>query len=159
MTIGEQIKNFREQAHLKQKDLADLTGYSRSSIINWENGYRNPTFDVLEHIASVLHVSVHTLTGGVEDRSSIAVVPSEPPATASGKVLDALVRRLAEKDPDIVLLFVQPFTDAEVEILTGAFRGVAAMRAELKKEKERRSTTPIADDRPLGVENGKNHVS
>ncbi|EFB91323.1 hypothetical protein HMPREF7215_2759 [Pyramidobacter piscolens W5455] len=73
--------------------------------------------------------------------------------------MDALVRRLAEKDPDIVLMFAQPFTDAEVEILTGAFRGVAAMRAELKKEKERRSTTPIADDRPLGVENGKNHVS
>ncbi|WP_352403052.1 helix-turn-helix domain-containing protein [Pyramidobacter sp.] len=67
MTIGERIKNAREKARFKQKELAELTGYSRSSIINWENGYRTPTFEVLEKIASALHITVNALTSETDD--------------------------------------------------------------------------------------------
>ena len=71
MTIGERIKDAREKEKLKQKELAELTGYSRSSIINWERGYRTPTYEVLENIASALHISLEALTLGTYDNEDV----------------------------------------------------------------------------------------
>ncbi|MDY3213390.1 LexA family transcriptional regulator [Pyramidobacter sp.] len=79
MTIGEQIRIFREKSHLKQKDLAELTGYSRNSIINWERGYRSPTTEVLNKLASVLGVPVAYLMGqGEESVTDTKKEPADP---------------------------------------------------------------------------------
>ena len=55
--IGDKIKKIRKSKGWKQEDLAKFSGYSRSSIINWETGKRAPRADDIERLASVLGVS------------------------------------------------------------------------------------------------------
>ena len=66
--------------------------------------------------------------------------------------VDELARQIAQRYPDALLLFARPFSDAELEMLTGAFRSIAAHRAEVAREVEAaRATVPIANDPALGV--------
>lgn len=53
-TIGEQIKRLRKNKMLTQEKLAELVGCSRSAIINYENGLREPQFETLDNIAIAL---------------------------------------------------------------------------------------------------------
>ncbi len=83
----------------------------------------------------------------------------EPPATAAGRAFDELARQIAQKDPDALLLFAKPFSEAELEMLTGAFRAVAAHRAEVAREVEAaRATVTIANDPALGMEDRKDKI-
>ena len=59
--IGQEIRAARISAGLTQAQLAELCGLSPMSIRRYENGARNPTFDVLEIIASALKVNVFSL--------------------------------------------------------------------------------------------------
>lgn len=42
MSIASRLKALREENGLSQNDLAKETGLSKKSIINYENGYRQP---------------------------------------------------------------------------------------------------------------------
>ena len=42
MSIASRLKALREENGLSQSDLAQETGLSKKSIINYENGYRQP---------------------------------------------------------------------------------------------------------------------
>lgn len=57
----EEIKNFRRQKGLSQEQLAKISGLSRSSIINFEHGYRDPRVRDLRKIARALDVPVEQL--------------------------------------------------------------------------------------------------
>ncbi len=52
--IREQIVNAREDAHLTQKELAELSGLTQSNISNIENGSSRPTIQTLKKIADAL---------------------------------------------------------------------------------------------------------
>ena len=54
--IGENIKFFRKENKLTQKQLADLIGVSYQQISQYECGKRNPKIDTLRKIASALNV-------------------------------------------------------------------------------------------------------
>ncbi len=78
----------------------------------------------------------------------------------AGRAFDELARQIAQRYPDALLLFARPFSDAELEMLTGAFRSVAAHRAEVAAEVEAaRKTVPLDADPPLGLADRKDHVS
>lgn len=59
----EAIRNFREKAALTQEELAERSGFSRSTIINYESGKRSPRLEDLKMIAAALGCTVADLAG------------------------------------------------------------------------------------------------
>lgn len=55
--LGEKIKTLRKERKLTQEELAELAKVDPKSIIDIENGKRNPTFKTLGKIATALKVS------------------------------------------------------------------------------------------------------
>lgn len=52
------IKTIREHKGLTQMELANLSGLSRNTIINFESGRRSPRIVDLEKISQVLDVKI-----------------------------------------------------------------------------------------------------
>lgn len=64
--VGRNIKQARKKRHLKQKELAELIGYTESSISKYEQGLIEIPNSVIEMIAKVLQVSPLQLLGSEE---------------------------------------------------------------------------------------------
>lgn len=62
-TIGENIKNLRNEKKLTQEDLAKATGLKRSAIGMYESGKRNPDYETLEIFADYFNVNMDFLLG------------------------------------------------------------------------------------------------
>jgi transcriptional regulator with XRE-family HTH domain len=62
-TVGALIRNAREAAGRKPKDIADFVGVSAAAMIAFEEGEKDPSLPQLEAIAYYLRVPVHTLLG------------------------------------------------------------------------------------------------
>ena len=56
--IGRQINRRRVVLGLSIRDLADLTGKSKTTILNIERGAGNPTFQVLQDIFEYLNLEI-----------------------------------------------------------------------------------------------------
>lgn len=63
MSIAQRIKELREAAGLSQAALAKETGLTRKSIINYENGYREPNSKAMAALERYFHVSGEFLRG------------------------------------------------------------------------------------------------
>lgn len=63
MNINENIKNFRIFRGIKQQELADLLGKSKSVISNWERGENSPDLDSCETLCKVFKVTPNQLFG------------------------------------------------------------------------------------------------
>lgn len=50
------LKGARVNAGLKQKELADLMGVTRLTIIHWESGEHRPSAEKLERLCMILNV-------------------------------------------------------------------------------------------------------
>lgn len=61
MTIGSNIRKYRKEKNLTQKELAELVGISQNSIQRYETEQREPTFEQLKTIALALNISVTKL--------------------------------------------------------------------------------------------------
>ena len=70
--IAKNIKNLRAQKGLTQKQLADETGLSYSSITSYENGLREPNGRAMAALERYFGVTGDYLRGGV-DRSALIV--------------------------------------------------------------------------------------
>ena len=58
MSFGKRLKDARNKAGLRQKELAELSGVSLRTIQNWETDQRRPShFDAVSRVAKVLDVS------------------------------------------------------------------------------------------------------
>lgn len=55
------LKKYRKQKNLLQKDIAEIIGVSTTFIANIEQGVRTPTIATLQKIANVLNVKVKEL--------------------------------------------------------------------------------------------------
>lgn len=63
MALAENLKLLRKRRGLTQQQLADLSGVSCNSIINYETNRRNsPPISILNKLARALETSVDTLT-------------------------------------------------------------------------------------------------
>ena len=56
--LGEIIKNRRVVLGLTIRDLADLTGISKTTISELERGVTNPTLEVLQNIFEYLNLEI-----------------------------------------------------------------------------------------------------
>lgn len=151
-TQGKRIKALRKAKKLSQDELSSILDCHKNTISAWENDRDTPDRYFVVALANCFGCSADYLLGlsSLPQRADMPV--PAPPATAAGRAFDELARQIAQKDPDALLLFAKPFSEAELEMLTGAFRAVAAHRAEVAREVEAaRATVPIANDPALGV--------
>lgn len=61
MTIGEQIRKYRKEAKMSQKELGVKLGISQQQIAQYENGNRIPKIDTINNIAGALEMGVRRL--------------------------------------------------------------------------------------------------
>lgn len=59
--FGEKVRKYRKQQELSQEKLAEMAKIDPKSIIEIENGKRNPTLKTIKKIASALKVKPKTL--------------------------------------------------------------------------------------------------
>mgnify|MGYP003571381085 CR=1 FL=1 len=62
--LGRSLRSLRENAKLTQEQLAKAIGISRSSLNNYENNFRRPSFETLESYADYFHTDMNSLLGG-----------------------------------------------------------------------------------------------
>ena len=62
-SFRERLRAARKDLGLTQKQLAELTGLSRRSIVHYENHGNHPPLDVLIQLARVLSTSIDYLVG------------------------------------------------------------------------------------------------
>ena len=63
MSFAENLKLYRKKRGISQTDLAKTLGVGRSTIAMYETGDREPNYETLKNIASVLGVSQSELLG------------------------------------------------------------------------------------------------
>ena len=59
--IGKNIRKYREQLGLTQKQLAEHLGISSARLSNWESGINRPDVDMLAKLCGILNISANTL--------------------------------------------------------------------------------------------------
>lgn len=65
------FKSLRIKSGLTQQQMAEKLGLSRSTIGMYENGEREPSFEILEHIADLFNVDMNYLIGKTESTEII----------------------------------------------------------------------------------------
>lgn len=63
ITLSEQIRKLRTSKKMTLAALAERLGVTTSTVAAYENGSRNPSFDVLITIARIFNVTVDNLLG------------------------------------------------------------------------------------------------
>jgi len=74
LTIGRNIRDYRKQKRLTQKQLAELAGVASITISQYEIGRRQPKISQLEKIANALGASVDDL---ISDTSHLIDIPNQ----------------------------------------------------------------------------------
>lgn len=64
MSIGYNIKTWREKRDLKQSDLADLIGVSDKTVSSWETNRTEPKMGMIEKICAALNCKKTDIVGG-----------------------------------------------------------------------------------------------
>ena len=59
----QRLKELRQKKGLTQQEIADLVHVNRVTYTNWENGKREPNFEIVIKLADLLEVSVDWLFG------------------------------------------------------------------------------------------------
>lgn len=61
MALKTKIKEYREQAGMKQNELAEMVGARRETIVHLESGKYNPSLKLAMDIAKVFETTVEEL--------------------------------------------------------------------------------------------------
>ena len=60
------IKEFRQQAGMKQQELADVLSVKQTTVSGWEVGRREPDFESLKRMSDIFNCSIDELLGQKE---------------------------------------------------------------------------------------------
>ena len=66
-SIGQRLRKLRIAHKLTQEKMANTFFITRSSIANYERGTRQPSFDLLQHIADYFKIDILYLLGSSEN--------------------------------------------------------------------------------------------
>ncbi|CAL83938.1 helix-turn-helix transcriptional regulator [Clostridium botulinum] len=94
-TIGERIKELREEKGINQLELSKILNVHKGSVSNWENNKRTPDADMLTKIADFFNCSVDYLLGNTDIKNKLNM--SKLFSGAGGLKLDSF-KELIEKD-------------------------------------------------------------
>ena len=77
-TLGEKLKEARQNKGLKQSDVAEKLGCAPTSLTNWENGKVNPSFDVLSKLCLIYEIAPLSLLNGEYGYEDIVAIAGKP---------------------------------------------------------------------------------
>jgi len=150
-SIGDYIREQREQARISMRQLAQQAGVSNPYLSQIERGLRKPSADILQQIAKGLRISAEALyvqAGNLEDRP------------ADSGVRSALLAdpELSERQKQVLIEIYESFRKentaaAEAQAAeTEAAQAAAQAAAETKASKSSWSdaTTEARQDEPSG---------
>jgi len=107
--FGAKIKQLRENKNISQQQLADIMFVSRSTIGNWESGFRVPDITMVSRIAQVLGVEIYELLDVMND-------PDMPPKIIivddAQIILKGFVHILEDTLPQAEIFGFQDFAEA-----------------------------------------------
>jgi transcriptional regulator with XRE-family HTH domain len=83
MKFGKRLQELREKAGMTQKQLAESSGLPLGSIRNYEQGYRDPLWQVVFKLADALGVSCEAFKDCLDGEDK--PVAAETPPTAKAK--------------------------------------------------------------------------
>lgn len=87
------LKKLREQQRATQKAVADFLGVSRVAYTNYENGIRQPGFDILKKLSKLFDVSIDYIL----DNAPVLTAAEDLPIEADPSVLI-----LAAEETDLI---------------------------------------------------------
>lgn len=77
MSIGENIKKYRNKIGLSQKELGERLSVSQAMVAQYENGKRVPKVETIQKIANALNINAYELYSSKRDDGSIVIDLSE----------------------------------------------------------------------------------
>lgn len=69
LDLSMRLKQLRVDKHLKQEQVADLIGVTKSAVSAYENDLRQPSFEILIRLANLYNVTTDYLLGRSDTRS------------------------------------------------------------------------------------------
>lgn len=69
--LGVRLKYLRKSNNKTQQDIADILGITRPAYTAYEQGKRNPDYEILEKIADYYNVSTDYLLGRTENKEAL----------------------------------------------------------------------------------------
>lgn len=66
--LSVRLRQLRTDKRLRQEQVADLIGVTKSAISAYENDIRQPSYDILVRFANLYRVSTDYLLGRTDDR-------------------------------------------------------------------------------------------
>ena len=99
--IGENIKHFRKQQHLLQKELAEKAGVCKNYISQIERGNKRPSMEAFINITNALGVSADTILSElIENHCSVDT-----------SLLNDKLSELSINDQKFIYCIVEQFVD------------------------------------------------
>lgn len=105
MIFPERLKQLRQKKGLTQQEIADLVHVNRVTYTNWEKGKREPSFENLVKLASILGTSTDYLLGTSDNYIDL-------------EDFETLIKKLPEEE--ITKLIQDKVTDIKVGLLIAA---------------------------------------
>jgi len=100
MKLNENIRNFRKFRGIKQQELADALGRTKSVISNWERGANSPDLESCEKMCRIFNVTPNELFGWEENAEYIKWLENtkqlEVELSHMKKEKEAMERRILE---------------------------------------------------------------
>lgn len=128
--LGERLKRLRTGARMTQQELAERLGVSASAIGMYEQGRREPTFELLLRIGEMFGVSTDWLLA----RDEVEIEQSEPGDL--NILLAAFQENLLRQDG--LLFHGQPLSGADVEKVVAAMRLGAELAIQSRAKGDKR---------------------
>jgi transcriptional regulator with XRE-family HTH domain len=128
-SIGDYIREQREQARISMRQLAQQAGVSNPYLSQIERGLRKPSADILQQIAKGLRISAEALyvqAGILEDRPADTGVRSALLADAE----------LSERQKQVLIEIYESFRKENAAIAEAQAAEVAAQAAEVEAAAE-----------------------
>ena len=159
--IGQKIKSYRKSNGWSQVELAKILGVGKSTIANYEKGYRSPRQNTIFQLADVFNISVDDLFPTINaetsnDTSPVQAIYDQLTPPRQAKALTYLEKQLMEQNEDktkinevseVVQLYSYDYYDHPVSAGTGQYlNDVRVERIELPVDVDADFVIPIKGD-------------
>lgn len=71
MKLGEKIKSIRKQKNMSLRELAQITGLSKTTLSDLENDAKNPSLETLQKVSKALEISIADLISATESEDDL----------------------------------------------------------------------------------------
>lgn len=101
LDLSMRLKQLRNGKHLKQEQVADLIGVTKSAVSAYENDLRQPSYETLIRLANLYNVSTDYLLG----RSDMVSLDLSDLTIAEQTLVRELVASMRERNRKLVQFY------------------------------------------------------